>query len=74
MIAAFSDIEQAVSIGGLSAAQSDSHNTLFHSGDFFLKAVDRRVGEAGIEKSALFQVEQISNALYIIIFVGGALH
>ena len=74
VIAAAGDVQKSQRVGVLSGTGGDSHDAAFQSGDFLFKTVHGRVGEAGVEKAGAFQVEEIGDALSVVVLVGCALH
>ena len=73
MVAAARNIHDRQRIRVLPGARRNGGNASFQRGDLLFKTVHRRIGEAGIEKPGALQIEQIGDALRIVVFISCAL-
>ena len=73
MVAGFADIEHGVEVGSLSAGGEHGSDTAFKSSYLGSNGIVRRVLQAGVEITAVFEVEQTCHLFAGFIFKSGAL-
>ena len=73
MVSCLADIENGIEVGCLTAGSQHSGYTTFEGGNLSGNSVVRRVLQAGVEVTAVFQIEEACHLLAGIIFESGTL-
>ena len=73
MVARLADVEHGIEVGGLSAGSQHGAYATFQCGNLGGHGVVRGILEAGVEVTAVFQVEEAGHLLARVIFESGAL-